>query len=127
MNTFDIEDTIRRDEAADYRSEYNCHLWRLFPWKNRVETHRPLTGMGIIKVIVRPGEAILEHVHDEEEVFIMLAGRGILEIESQTAELHAGDIAYIPRNIRHSLVNEGTEDVCFFDVYWDNRDANSEL
>lgn len=43
------------------------------------------------------------HVHPhEDEIFVMLSGSGLVWIGDRRFELHAGGIAFLPRNIPHA-------------------------
>lgn len=115
-----IETLVRRGADAIFTDEYNCKLFRLFPWPGRVETIRPLTEFGATWVVLDPGKAVARHDHDEEECFVVVAGRADLSVASQSTQLSAGDVAYIPRSIPHALVNRsGDAPFVFIDIYWD--------
>jgi quercetin dioxygenase-like cupin family protein len=115
-----IESLIRRGSGAKFTDEYNCKLFRLFPWPRLVQTRRPLTEFGATWVILESGKTVALHDHDEEETFVALSGSAELIVGKQSTQLDAGDVAYIPRSMPHSLVNhsEGVPFV-FIDIYWD--------
>jgi quercetin dioxygenase-like cupin family protein len=120
MGECPIEDLIRRSTNAAYTDEYNCKLFRLYPWPGSVETKRTLTEFGATWVVLEPGKQVDMHDHDEEETFIAVTGTAELIVGAQAAMLAPGDIAYIPRSIRHSLINHShDENFVFIDIYWD--------
>src|SRR5690606_42108041 len=49
------------------------------------------------------------HSHDhEDELFYVLAGTLRIEMESETVELHTGDIYVVPKGVRHNpIADEG--------------------
>lgn len=115
-----IESLVRRGSEATFTDEYNCKLFRLFPWPQFVQTRRPLTEFGATWVILESGKTVSLHDHDEEETFVAISGSAELIVGKQSTQLNAGDVAYIPRSVPHSLVNraEGVPFV-FIDIYWD--------
>jgi quercetin dioxygenase-like cupin family protein len=115
-----IESLVRRGASATYTDEYNCKLFRLYPWPRSVETKRALTEFGATWVVLEPGKQVNMHDHDEEESFIGVAGEAELIVGTQATVLRPGDIAYIPRSIPHSLINHSTDmNFTFIDIYWD--------
>ena len=49
------------------------------------------------------GSASPMHVHGrEDEVFIMISGEALVVVGDQTRELHAGGVAFLPREIPHA-------------------------
>lgn len=120
-NSFHIEDLIRRDAQKSLSREYNCDMRRLFPWPEMVDTKRPLSEYGAVWVIVRAGDDVDAHRHDEEEAFIPVAGRAELIVEGQTTTIGVGDVVYLPRYWQHQLKNPYDEDFQFVDIFWDNR------
>lgn len=124
MNTT-IEHLIRRGAAAHYAHEYGVRTRRLFPWPGMVETKRPLTEAGCMYVLLAPGESVAAHRHDEEETFIVLAGRVRLTIDGRSAEIGPDDVAYIPRGSTHAIDNlSDTEPFRMLDMYWDEGGAS---
>jgi unsaturated pyranuronate lyase len=49
------------------------------------------------------GAAIHEHAHPEEEVWEVLAGELEITVAGVTAIAHAGGVAIVPPNTRHSI------------------------
>lgn len=123
---FDIETLVRRGKSAATTREYNCDLRRLLPWPDVVDTKRSLTEFGAIWVSVRPGEDVDQHRHDEEECFVVFAGKADLHLEGQKTTLEAGDVVYIPRFWMHQLCNPYREAFQFIDLYWDDKGRNFE-
>ena len=125
-DTFDIETLVRRGKTATTTREYNADLRRLLPWPGHVNSKRPVTEFGSILVTIRPFEDVDAHRHDEEELFIIIAGEADLEIERQTTRLEVGDVVYIPRYWMHQLRNPNAAPFTFIDLYWDDKGRSFE-
>lgn len=105
---------IRRAREANPSREYNCDLRRLMPW-SKVSDGTP---WGAAVATVHPGDATVPHAHDEDEVFLVLSGRGRMTIGDECEELVAGDLVSIPRNVRHTMANETDTELQFLSIYW---------
>jgi hypothetical protein len=56
---------------------------------------------------VAPGSTIGMHRHDDsEEIYIVLAGEPLVEVDGDERRLRAGDIAVVHAGGRHALVND---------------------
>ena len=124
--SFDIEALVRRGASATTTREYNADLRRLLPGPGYADTKRPLTEFGAILVTIWVKEEVNVHRHDEEECFIVIAGRADLELEGQSTTLAAGDVVYIPRFWFHQLKNPYDQPFRFFDLYWDDHGRSFE-
>jgi mannose-6-phosphate isomerase-like protein (cupin superfamily) len=47
------------------------------------------------------------HHHKTEQCYMILEGKGIMEVDGEKAAVAAGDTIFIPSNNLHSLRNEG--------------------
>ena len=64
------------------------------------------------KLILPPGASIGPHRHDnEDEVFIIQRGRGIVDDGRQQTPVTAGDVTITGRGESHSIANAGSEDL----------------
>jgi quercetin dioxygenase-like cupin family protein len=117
-----IQRLIRRGVDAVHSDEFGVRLRRLLPWQAVADTKRAISELGVIWVLVEPDKQVAEHRHDEEEAFFVTSGTIEVTLEGETTVLAAGDMIYIPRFARHSLVNRSKDTSCrFIDVYWDNQ------
>ncbi len=71
-----------------------------------------------VRIIVRgrlsPGSSIGLHTHtDSLEVIFILSGHGKVLFEDGEERLGPGDCHYCPKGCRHSLINDGDEDLVF--------------
>jgi len=115
---------IQRKNEAMSKYEYGCDLRRIYPWK---ETCDPMFWGSAI-ASVRPGESTHPHSHDEFETFIVLSGKGQMQIESEQEVLNAGDIVFIPKDQRHQFQNLSKEEpLVFISIWWDSPEARTNI
>lgn len=72
---------------------------------------------------VRPGERSDSHQHDETEMFVIVAGGGVLIVDGHRHPVSAGCAAQFAPFESHVLENTGDKDILFFLQY--RRDADS--
>lgn len=56
-----------------------------------------------VYVLVAP-EPDRQQPHDDDEVYVVLEGRGTLEVEGETIELTEGHAAFVPAGAEHMFV-----------------------
>lgn len=62
--------------------------------------------MGTVRLA--PGEVLTEHYHPYSEEFLLLvAGEITVRLDGEDSVLPAGSGLFIPKNVRHRLVNNG--------------------
>jgi putative monooxygenase len=60
---------------------------------------------------LQAGDSISEHYHPYSEEFIYLAtGKITAQLDGQPQEVNARESLYIPINVKHRLVNDGSEE-----------------
>ncbi len=58
----------------------------------------------------QPGQEHAPHVHDgQDKLYFILEGRGMVHVGEQTEFLSAGDAAFAPSGVVHSIRNPGPE------------------
>ena len=85
-------------------------------WDGSVQSVRPLGGhdfetdlMFIDYVEVPPGATIGYHRHgDDEELYFIIEGAGVMEVEGVERRVHCGDLILNRRGSAHSLVNDSS-------------------
>lgn len=65
------------------------------------------------------GGVMEAHAHPTEEVYIVYEGRGVMEIDGETAPVGPGDVIAIPRNARHSLAAEADNALLWAALWWE--------
>ncbi|MEX2460487.1 MAG: cupin domain-containing protein [Paenibacillaceae bacterium] len=64
-----------------------------------------------------PGGGIPPHSHSNEEIYIILSGKGRMVVGDDVEELEGLTTIYIPPNTQHSLTNIGDTDLVIMYVY----------
>ena len=61
---------------------------------------------------IKPGDKISEHYHPYSEEFsYVIKGTRIARLDGTPHEVKAGQAVFIPINVRHRLMNQGSEEV----------------
>ncbi len=59
------------------------------------------------RVLIKPGTTNQMHVHkDQEQVYFVLQGGGIIQVGEETRRVRAGDAIFLPAGIPHGYVND---------------------
>ena len=75
-------------------------------------TTSPITQCSLAEETLPPGCAVTPHHHREiEEIYYIVAGRGLMTVGDESCEVSTGDAVFIPRGHRHSLENTGSEPI----------------
>jgi quercetin dioxygenase-like cupin family protein len=122
----------RRMDREPVVVQENAREWETWPeeevakkgltyWKTLVSadvthrTHSEALTMGIAKV--PPNEALREHRHLQEEIYLVLEGTGSVTIDGKTRPVLAGTSVFIPGNALHSCENTGEGELRFAYVF----------
>ena len=65
-----------------------------------------------------PGE-MEPHTHHKEEVYIFTKGNGYVVVDDVFYPVGLGDVAYIPPDALHSVVNEADGELMWAAFWWD--------
>lgn len=74
---------------------------------------------------VKPKESSTPHALKTTEVYYILEGEGIMNIDKESSKVRAGDMIYIPPNAKQSITNSGNSDlkfICIVDPAWRPED-----
>lgn len=74
------------EEDMVFEEPYNVSGRRIFPWPGAVE--EPFWGGAWVDVA--PGETSTAHNHDENEMFFITEGSGVMRIGAETRRVRAG-------------------------------------
>jgi mannose-6-phosphate isomerase-like protein (cupin superfamily) len=73
-------------------------------------TSSDITQCSLAEEILPSGHAVTPHHHYHlEEIYYIVAGRGVMTVGSEKREVGPGDAVYIPSRHRHTLENTGDE------------------
>jgi mannose-6-phosphate isomerase-like protein (cupin superfamily) len=87
-------------------------VWRFTPKAKMLRSFR-----GVARLTVPPGETNLMHNHpDEEQMYIILSGSGVIQVGDERAEAVAGDVIYLPANIPHGFFNTGKKPAVILNI-----------
>jgi mannose-6-phosphate isomerase-like protein (cupin superfamily) len=87
-------------------------------WKLLVGAERtPSRGLTMGTCEVPPGAALLRHHHAPGEVYYVLEGEGVSEIDDLVTPIGPGTALYIPPNARHRTRNTGTGPLRFVWIF----------
>jgi mannose-6-phosphate isomerase-like protein (cupin superfamily) len=57
-----------------------------------------------------PGQEHAPHVHEgQDKLYLVLEGSGVVRVGDQSESLTAGDAAFAPAGVVHSMINPGPE------------------
>jgi mannose-6-phosphate isomerase-like protein (cupin superfamily) len=82
-------------------------------------------GYSLAHGFLDPGEQSLSHRLKSSEVYYFIAGRGVMKVETESSDVEAGSVVYVPPGARQSLKNSGTvpiEFLCLVDPAWTAAD-----
>lgn len=78
-----------------------------------------LAPWGVGRAVVEPGGATEPHDHEDHEMFVFLAGTGILTVDGEERTVGPDTTALLPAGSRHQVRNASTTDrLIFLSVYW---------
>jgi len=75
--------------------------------------------------IVKPGQISQLHSLSTSEVYYILEGKGIMQIDNEQQEVIPGDAIYIPPHAKQCIYNHGESDllfICIVDPAWQKED-----
>ena len=105
------KDRIHIDNAT---SEFGMACQRIIPWPGAA--HEP--PLGTMACFLDPGAQSQPDVHDQDEVMIVLAGSGTVQLGDERDEIAAGDVVVLERNKEHTVFNDGDERLDWLALYW---------
>ncbi len=73
----------------------------------------PGDRLAVTWVDVAPGAGQRPHSHPAEQVYVIVRGRGRIEVGNEKQEVAAGDLIYIPSNAIHSIRNRSDETLSY--------------
>lgn len=81
--------------------------WKMLISKGVTSSRNLILGISNLP----PGEAVREHRHRQDEVYLVLEGSGLARVGAEELDLEAGCAVFIPGDTLHSSENTGTSDM----------------
>lgn len=106
-------------EDMTFEKQYNVAGRRIFPWAEAV----PEPFWGGAWIDVEPGETSAAHSHDENEMFFIVEGSGIMRQNDDKRRVSAGDTVFITPFADHDLTNDQSERLRFITIWWGGAEA----
>ena len=69
------------------------------------------TGLNMWHVLAEPGSRLEPHSHPCDEIYCLIAGKGMLLIDDREIRFEEGEAFFIPGHVSHGFINDG-ESVC---------------
>jgi quercetin dioxygenase-like cupin family protein len=69
------------------------------------------TSVALWRNWAKPGEQVLRHSHDVEEVILVVKGRMVATLGDDRFELETGDALVAPAGVVHGFANPGSDDL----------------
>ncbi len=99
----------RLNECDEFLAGDHTHLQELLhPAKDAVKATYSLAH-----AVVRPGESSLPHRLSTSELYYILAGEGLMRVDTEEQSVGASTIVYIPPGAVQSIANTGRADLAF--------------
>jgi mannose-6-phosphate isomerase-like protein (cupin superfamily) len=104
----------------------NTHLCELLhPARENAELH-----YSIAHAVLKPGRASLPHrLKESSEVYYILEGAGVMNIEGEEADVRRGQAVFIPPGSWQHIRNSGSTDLEFLAIvypFWKKEDEEVE-
>lgn len=78
-------------------------------------------GYSLAEARIEPGQSSLNHSLKSSELYYILEGEGIMNIDSESKSIKKGDLIMVPPNSCQSVMNNGMNDLvflCIVEPYW---------
>jgi mannose-6-phosphate isomerase-like protein (cupin superfamily) len=89
--------------------------------------HNTMLGIrySMVKCALEPGGSSAQHVLKSSEVYYILQGEGVLQVDGEDVKLSAGHAVYVPPHSKQHIRNSGAaplEFLCIVDPAWRRED-----
>ena len=100
---------IRTADIPEYYFEERCFIKELL---NRAD----FPGLSIAQARVAPDETTVLHALTGTEVYYLLEGRGVVELDGEASPVAPGDLVHIVPHTAQRITNTGTTDLLFLAI-----------
>ena len=98
---------VNRERSNAIRTPHGSEIRPLID-----RTTSEITQCSLAEEILPPGCAVTPHHHRElEEIYYITSGRGVMTVGDESREVVAGEAIFVPRGLKHSLENTGSEPI----------------
>lgn len=97
----------RPDESAEFFTDERCHILELSGGADD-------PALSIARARVEPGVTTQLHVLDIAERYVVVSGRGEMEVGGDVAPVGPGDVVLIPAGTPQRIANTGEADLVFY-------------
>ncbi|HSE35847.1 MAG TPA: cupin domain-containing protein [Blastocatellia bacterium] len=98
---------VNRNKASIINTPHGSEIRPLID-----RTTSAVTQCSLAEEKLPPGCVVTPHHHREiEEIYYLVSGRGVMTVGDEMREVSAGDAVYVPRGLRHTLRNTGSEPI----------------
>ena len=102
-------DVINRETVIAFTTKDTSTIREILAPRNSA-----IVAQSLAEATLSPGAKTQAHQHPRtEEIYYILAGKGLMAIEGEQREVSIGDGIAIPAGKRHQIWNSGTEDLVF--------------
>ncbi|QFS52735.1 cupin domain-containing protein [Nostoc sphaeroides] len=95
--------------------EYGAYLGRIL---SSIDFPEPPPFGGAI-VEIEQGQSVILHSHHEAEIYLILEGKGIMQVKTETFEVSSGDTILIEPFEEHSLRNHQKQMIRMVAIWWE--------
>ncbi len=105
---------VSREEDKEWETwnEEDVPQKGLVYWKTLISkgvTRSENLTLGVARL--PPGEALNEHRHEQDEIYLVLEGSGLVRVGGEETTVEAGSAVFIPGDALHSCENTGASDL----------------
>jgi len=73
-------------------------------------------NLAVTRVELLPAARQKPHSHAPEQIYVILEGRGRMQVDSEFSEVDPGELIYIPPDAVHSIENRGLGKLIYLSV-----------
>ena len=104
---------FRVDEALA-EPEFGLACQRLIPWPGQGEE----PPAGLMACFLEPASSSAPDCHDQDEVMLILGGRGDVDLAGETTEFGPRDLIVLPAGHEHVVHNRSDAPLVWVSLYW---------
>ena len=110
----DREPVVSREQDLEWETWNEEEIPRkgLVYWKTLISkgvTSSEKLTLGLASL--PPGGSLNEHRHEQEEIYLVLEGSGLVKVGDEEITVEAGSAVFLPGDALHSCENTGTSDL----------------